>query len=305
MRYNELSTEIVNTNTHQIDICSTEDIIALINSEDKMVAFEVEKAKSKIAEAVDAIVDRLSQGGRLIYVGAGTSGRIGILDASECPPTYGTEPELVSCLMAGGKDAFFCAKENFEDNYELGRYDVHSENVCSSDVVVGISASGSAQYVIGALVAAGEKGARTISVCNVKNSKMSQACSIAIEVVTGAEAIMGSTRMKAGTAQKMVLNMLTTASMIKLGKVYKNLMVDLKASNGKLKERKVRIVMLAADVSYDTALKALEKCSQDTKSAIVSSITNSDYETAMQSLNKNNGFVRNAIDYIISRQEMI
>lgn len=295
MEYIELMTEKINDKTVNIDICPTIDIITQINEEDKKVAEAVSMVKPKIAKAVDIIAEKLANGGRLLYVGAGTSGRLGILDASECPPTYGTEPEVVQGLIAGGHSAFFIANENVEDNYQLGGEDILAKDVTDNDVVVGISASGTARYVIGALNKARELGAKTIGVSNTSASVLSKSCDIIIEVITGPEVIMGSTRMKAGTAQKMVLNMLTTASMIKIGKVYKNLMVDLKANNDKLRDRKVRIVMLATNIEMEKAVKYLDGCNQNTKEAIVSILAECDYKTAQCYLEKNNGFVRKAI----------
>ena len=265
----KLSTEHRNPNTMNIDSVSTLEIIEMINEEDKKVAMAVEKAKVNIAKAVDVIADRLSKGGRLIYVGAGTSGRLGILDASECPPTFGVDYELVQGIIAGGNEAILKAVEGAEDSKEQGKKDLQNKNLASCDVVCGIAASGRTPYVIGAMEYAKEIGAAVISVVMSENSPMSKIADIPIAVVVGPEAVMGSTRMKAGTAQKMILNMLSTGTMIKLGKVFSNLMIDVQPTNEKLKARAKRIVKLATAAEDEAIDAALEQTDFNVKQAIL------------------------------------
>ncbi|HBX49387.1 MAG TPA: N-acetylmuramic acid 6-phosphate etherase, partial [Clostridiaceae bacterium] len=238
----QLVTEERNPDTLNLDKLETVDMLKLINNEDKKVAFAVEKSLSDIAKAVDVIAENMKKGGRLFYIGAGTSGRLGIVDASECPPTFGVDAELVQGLIAGGHDAIFKSVEGAEDNDELGKKDLIDKNLKPFDVVCGIAASGRTPYVLGGMRYAKEIGCPTISVTMNPNSEMAKVADYPISVVVGPEVLMGSTRMKAGTAQKMVLNMLSTGAMVKLGKVYSNLMVDVKASNEKLVARAKRIV---------------------------------------------------------------
>ncbi len=237
-----LITEKVNQNTKNIDECSTREILELINEEDCGVPYAVKEEIPNIIKAVDILYESLKNGGKMVYMGAGTSGRLGVLDASECPPTFGTDPELVQGYIAGGDVALRTAVEGCEDNEDLGRQQIIECNIKEGDVVIGITASGSAPYVIGGMKQGKESGAKTIAVVNNKDSKLKPICDICIAPVVGPEVIIGSTRMKAGTAQKLVLNMLTTSTMIKLGKVYGNMMVDLKATNNKLNERALRII---------------------------------------------------------------
>ena len=237
-----ISTETLNKNTENIDLTDTLGIVTLINNEDLTVAIAVQKALPEIAAAVDIISTNFQNGGRLLYFGAGTSGRLGILDASECPPTFNTNPSMVQGIIAGGDVAIKTAIEGAEDSTELAEFDFKSKEIKSNDSIVCISASGNANYVVKILELARNSGCRTIAVSSNKNAKMKDFADCFIFVDTGAEAISGSTRMKAGTAQKMVLNMLTTASMIKIGKTYKNYMIDVKATNDKLKKRAIRIV---------------------------------------------------------------
>lgn len=293
-----LVTEERNPNTLNIDSVSTEEIITMINEEDKKVAFAVEKEKSHISKAVDVIADRLKNGGRLIYVGAGTSGRLGVVDASECPPTFGVDFELVQGIIAGGNTAIFKAVEGAEDSIELGKKDLISRNVTKTDVICGIAASGRTPYVIGAMKYGKEIGAAVICVTMNPNSEMAAIADIPISVVVGPEAIMGSTRMKAGTAQKMVLNMLTTGTMVKLGKVYGNLMVDVQSTNEKLVTRAKRIIMLATGVDITTAEKYLKETDYDVKLSIFMIQTNLNKEKAKKILNDNNGYIQKAIDSI-------
>lgn len=237
----ELTTELMNPATAHIDQCTTLEMVTLINAEDKKIADAVERTLPEIARAVDAIAESLSHGGRLFYIGAGTSGRLGVLDASECPPTFGVSPDMVQGLIAGGEGALIRAVEGAEDNRSLAAYDLTEKNFCAADILCGITASGRTPYVLGGIDFAKKIGALTVGVSCVENSALAKAVDIAITPVTGAEALTGSTRMKAGTATKMVLNMLTTAAMIKIGRVRGNLMVCVQATNEKLRDRLKRI----------------------------------------------------------------
>ncbi|OCG49273.1 N-acetylmuramic acid 6-phosphate etherase [Gilliamella sp. Choc5-1] len=288
-------TESRNPNSETIDNCSTLEMLQIINNEDKKVALAIEKELPNIAKAVDAISLAFSNQGRLIYIGAGTSGRLGILDASECPPTYGTSPEQVIGLIAGGKTAIFKAVENAEDNPELAITDLKNINFSSNDVLVGIAASGRTPYVIGAMQYAKSIGATVISLCCNPKAPMINIADIAITPIVGPEVVTGSSRMKAGTAQKLVLNMLTTASMIKIGKVYSNLMVDVQATNTKLIERQISIVMQATDCNRKIAIQTLNQCQKHCKTAILMILSGLNATQARQALNKNNGFIRQAL----------
>jgi N-acetylmuramic acid 6-phosphate etherase len=292
----KLQTEQTNENSANLDRMSALEIVTVINREDQSVAKAVEKALPEIARAVDVISKALAQGGRLFYVGAGTSGRLGILDASECPPTFGTDPELVQGLIAGGEAALVNALEGAEDDAAAGAQDLKKQQLSLLDVVVGISASGRTPYVAGALTYAKEVGAATVALsCNAP-AEISGLADVAIEVVTGPEVLMGSTRMKAGTAQKMVLNMLSTASMVRCGKVYRNLMIDVRPTNVKLVDRATRILTLAADVDYETAAAALKAANNRAKVALVMLKTGLSAEEAQTRLQEVNGFVRKAIE---------
>ncbi|BFK82485.1 N-acetylmuramic acid 6-phosphate etherase [Clostridium baratii] len=293
-----LTTESRNQNTLDIDKVSTIEMVRKINNEDKKVAEAVEKELPQIAEAIDGIVDRIHKGGRLIYMGAGTSGRLGILDASECPPTYGVSEELVQGLIAGGHEAIFRAKEGAEDSKELAVNDLKDKDLNSNDIVVGLAASGRTPYVIGGLEYANQIGALTISITCNKDSDVSKTSKIAISPVVGAEVITGSTRLKAGTAQKLVLNMLSTGTMIKLGKVYGNLMVDVRATNEKLVERAKRIVCEATNVSTEEATKYLEETKFDVKLAIFMILSGLNKEKAEEKLVKNKGYIAKALENI-------
>ena len=291
-----LATEQRNPASMDIDSKSTIEILKIINDEDKKVPFAVEKELPYIAEAVDILVEAFKKGGRLIYVGAGTSGRLGILDASECPPTYGTPPEMVQGLIAGGYQAIRKAVEGAEDYEENGAKDIEESNVNEKDVVCGIAASKRTPYVIGAIKKAKELGAKTLFVtCVPRETFDVPFVDVAICPYVGPEVIMGSTRMKSGTAQKLVLNMLTTASMIRLGKVYENMMIDLQMTNKKLVERSKRVVMTVTNVDYDTAEKVLKEAGGHVKTALVMILANVDVEEARKRLEKANGFVRYAI----------
>jgi N-acetylmuramic acid 6-phosphate etherase len=292
----KIATEQRNPNTMNIDRLSTLDMVKLINQEDHRVAEAVAEVTDKIAEAIDVIADRLSKGGRLIYCGAGTSGRLGILDAVECPPTYSTEPEMVQALMAGGYPAIFKAVEGAEDSKELGVQDMKNINFAAGDVLVGIAASGRTPYVLGCMEYARELGAPTVSVTCCPGSVLDNFADIGIAPCPGPEVITGSTRMKSGTAQKMVLNMLSTGTMIKLGKVYGNLMVDVKPSNEKLIRRCVTIVCNATGCDDKTATAALEACGYRPKTAIVMVLCGVGAEEAKAMLEKADGRVAKVLE---------
>lgn len=295
MNLEKLITEARNPDTMSIDNQSSLGIVELINQEDQKVAVAIQNILPEIAKVVDYIVAALQSGGRLFYLGAGTSGRIGILDASECPPTYGTDPELVQGLIAGGAQAILRAVEGAEDSDALAAEDLKSKQLSALDLVIGIAASGRTPYVIGGLRYARSMGCKTVSLTCSPDSEMSRVADHSLTVVTGPEVIMGSTRMKAGTAQKMVLNMLTTATMIKLGKVYSNLMVDVQATNLKLKERAKRIVTLATGVSHSQAEEALSATNGSVKLAIIMILAGASAEEASQLLQAGGGFVAKAL----------
>jgi len=292
---NEIITESRNELSKDIDCLSTIDILKIINDEDKKIAFAVEKQLENISKAVDGIFDRIKYGGRLVYIGAGTSGRLGILDASECPPTFGTDPELVKAIIAGGKEAFTVAIEGAEDDYGGGERDLKEIGLTAKDAVVGITARGNTPYVLGAIAYAKKIGALTIGLNNNYGSPLEELSHISITPVVGAEVIAGSTRMKAGTSQKMVLNMISTATMIKWGKVYGNLMVDVKASNNKLEKRAEIIVMEATGASQEEADKVLRETDYDCKLSIFMIISNLGKEEAKIILEENGGYLRKAL----------
>lgn len=292
-----LSTEQRNPNSLNIDLASTAEIIAIINNEDKLVPLAVEKELPWIEKAVDAIVHALKNGGRLLYFGAGTSGRLGVVDASECPPTFGTPFGLIEGYIAGGKEAMFRAQEGAEDKEENGAHDVMAAGVTSKDVVCGIAASRRTPYVVGAVKKAKELGAVTLYVTtNPRENFDIKEVDIPICPYVGPEVVMGSTRMKSGTAQKLVLNMLTTASMIRMGKVYENMMIDLQMTNKKLVERARRIVMTITGAGYDDAAKALDAANGHVKSALVMIKKGISYEEAQKLIAGADGFVRKALD---------
>lgn len=292
----KLVTEGRNPNTMNIDNLSTLEMIQMINEEDKKVALAVEEAKESIAKAVDLIAERLAEGGRLIYIGAGTSGRLGILDASECPPTYGVSHELVQGLIAGGYTAIFKAVEGAEDDRNLAEKDLAEKSLTEKDVVCGIAASGRTPYVIGGMEYAKKIGAGVICVTMNPESEMAKIADVPISVVVGPEVIMGSTRMKAGTAQKLVLNMLTTGAMIKLGKVYSNLMVDVKASNEKLYARAKRITMMATGETEEAVEKVLKETDFNVKLSILMIKSGLNKEKAESLLEEHKGYVQKAIE---------
>jgi N-acetylmuramic acid 6-phosphate etherase len=290
-----LTTEEINEKTLMIDECTTVQMLSLMNELDATVPGAVAAEIPQIAKAIDILHHVLTNGGRMFYVGAGSSGRMGVLDASECPPTFGIDPLLVQGHIAGGDGALRLAAEGFEDNAEEGIALIERCGVTDKDAVIGITASGSAQFVIASLKKAKEIGAATIGVVNNKNSKLEQVCDVCIAPVVGPEMIMGSTRLKAGTAQKLVLNMLTTCTMVKLGKTYNNLMVDFKASNIKLRDRSVRMIKFATGVDTDTAASYLETASMNCKLAIMMILTGMDASAAEQALDQCDGSLKKAI----------
>jgi len=287
-----------------IDARTTEEIVRIINSEDKRVAIAVETQIPYVSQAVELVVRTFKSGGRLLYVGAGTSGRLGVLDAVECPPTYGTDPKMVQGMIAGGEKAMFRAQEGAEDKEENGARDIDERNVGPKDVVCGIAASLRTPYVVGAVKRAKERGAKTLYVTTNPRSKLGQpefqalaeSIDIAICPEVGPEVVMGSTRMKSGTAQKLVLNMITTTAMIRLGKVYENMMIDLQMTNLKLRERAKRIVMTITGVSYDEAASFLGKADYHVKTALVMIKAGVAREEARRRLERADGFVRAAIE---------
>lgn len=282
----KLSTEENNPNSKDIELQDSLEIVRRINEEDKKVAFCVEKELGSISRLIDAILSRYEKETRIIYIGAGTSGRLGILDASECPPTYGVSFEKVQGIIAGGNEAIFKAKENAEDNPELGKQDLLNINLTENDVVIGLAASGRTPYVLGAIEYANSIGAITGSITCSKSSDLSKVSQYPIEAPVGAEIVTGSTRMKAGTAQKMILNMISTTIMIKLGKVFSGYMVDVKTSNQKLIERAKRIIMKTANCDYEKASDTLKKSGNDVKTAIVMILLDIDKNMAMEKLNQ-------------------
>lgn len=290
-----LTTEKINEKTLEIDESTTEQMLHLMNEQDALVPSAVAEEIPQIVKAVDILHHAIKNGGRMFYVGAGSSGRLGVLDASECPPTYGIDPDIVQGHIAGGDGALRTAVEGYEDNAEEGIALIERCGVTAKDAVVGITASGSAQFVIAALKKAQEIGAATIGVVNNKNSKLEPVCDVCIAPVVGPEVIMGSTRLKAGTAQKLILNMLTTCTMVKLGKTYNNLMVDLKASNIKLKDRSVRMIREATGVDEQTAISHLESAFMNCKLAIMTIKTGLNAKEAEELLARHDGSLKKAI----------
>ncbi len=298
--FNQLSsllTEQRNPETLTIDLANSYEIVKMINDEDKKVADHIEEKLPVIAGAVETIASKIKHGGRLLYFGAGTSGRLGVLDAAECPPTFGTRSEQVQGFIAGGKEAMYVAQEGAEDSIDEGRKEIQRLSVTDNDVVVGLAASGRTPYVHGVVQEAKKRGSITIFITTVSADQVDIAEDVdyMIDIPVGPEVVMGSTRMKSGTAQKMVLNMLSTGAMIRLGKVYENVMIDLQLTNKKLEERAKRIVMLLTDCSYETAEKVLKDADGHVKTAMVMILTNSTKEEARRKLNENDGFVRASI----------
>ena len=290
-----LITEQRNPNSMHVDSLSALKIVQLMNEEDKQVPLAIEKCLPQIAQAVECIVSAFQQGGRLVYIGAGTSGRLGVLDASECPPTFGVSPEMVKGIIAGGERALRHPIEGAEDSRAQAVVDLQTIEFSSKDVLVGIAASGRTPYVIGALEYAKGLGSVTVSIASNPNSAMANIVDIAIDTVVGPEVLTGSSRLKSGTAQKLVLNMLTTASMILMGKCYQNLMVDVQASNEKLKARAIRIVMQATDCDKALAEETLKQADQNAKLAIMMILSGLDRAQAEALLEKHQGKLQLAL----------
>ena len=290
-----LITEQRNPNSMDVDRLSALEIVQLMNEEDKQVPLAIEKCLPQIAQAVERIVTAFQQGGRLVYIGAGTSGRLGVLDASECPPTFGVSPEMVKGIIAGGERALRHPIEGAEDSKAQALVDLQTIQFSSKDVLVGIAASGRTPYVIGALEYAKSLGSVTVSIASNPNSAMANIVDIAIDTVVGPEVLTGSSRLKSGTAQKLVLNMLTTASMILMGKCYQNLMVDVQASNEKLKARAIHIVMQATDCDKALAEETLKQADQNAKLAIMMILSGLDRAQAEALLEKHHGKLQLAL----------
>lgn len=291
----KLVSEERNPDTMDLDTLGTLELVTKLNEQDKLVPMAVEKELPQIAKAVDVISKAFKSGGRLLYVGAGTSGRLGVLDASECPPTFGVDESMVIGIIAGGPEAIFRSQEGAEDSVELGETDLMNQQLTKEDVVVGIAASGRTPYVLGALAYANSIGAHTVALSCNPESKIAQIAHIAISPVVGPEALTGSTRLKSGTAQKLVLNMLTTASMVKMGKSYQNLMVDVQASNEKLRARARRILMQATGCGETDAADLLKKSQYQVKTAIFMQLTGESFATATERLASAAGNLRTAM----------
>ncbi|GEL77763.1 N-acetylmuramic acid 6-phosphate etherase [Tenuibacillus multivorans] len=296
-RLTKLTTEMYNSKSNHLDQMSTGEILRLMNEEDRLIPAAIEKVLPHVEKVIEAVYEAFKNDGRLFYVGAGTSGRIGLLDAVECPPTFSTSSDKVQAVLAGGPDAMMVSVEGAEDDPELGAQDLKERHLNERDVVIGIAASGRTPYVKGALSYASDVGATVVSLTSNENAEISKHADIAIEVMTGPEILTGSTRLKAATAHKMILNMISTASMVKYGKVYQNLMVDVNATNYKLRERSKQIICEATQVTYDEAEEVLEETNYEVKPAIVMILANVDYNAAKRLLDQTNGFVRDAINY--------
>lgn len=300
MKLEKLTTEQRNPNTMALDQMSVGEMLATMNAEDQGVAKAISEVLADIEEAVDKIITSFNQGGRLIYIGAGTSGRLGILDATECVPTFGVSPDMVIGLIAGGQAAMFSAAEGAEDTGNFAETDLAQIELQAQDTVVGLAASGRTPYVISGLAYAQAIGASTVAVSCNKEAEISQYADVAIEVETGPEVLTGSTRLKAGTAQKLILNMLSTCAMVGIGKVYQNLMVDVQATNQKLENRAQRIIMEAADCSFEQAEQAFQAAGRQVKVAIVMVLTGLDKTSAEAQIAHANGFI-NEIDYPLNK----
>ncbi|TFG75561.1 MAG: N-acetylmuramic acid 6-phosphate etherase [Thermodesulfobacteriales bacterium] len=288
-----LLTEKINPRTVHLDKCSPLEVVELILEEDRAIVQAIEKEKHNIAKAVELVVGRLKIGGRLFFIGAGTSGRLGVIEAAECPPTFGTDPELIQGFIAGGREAIWQSIEGAEDSTTEAQEFLQDANLCKEDVVVGIAASASTPFVEGGLQYADQTGSGTVLVtCNTVESKIAN---VTIELLVGPEVVVGSTRMKAGTVTKMVLNMMTTASMVQLGKTYGNLMVDVQPKSAKLRDRAKRIVMHIAEVSEEKANELLQESDWDVKASIVMEKNKLSLEDAKELLEKHNGFLREAL----------
>ena len=293
-----MGTEDYNELTSNFDLLSTIEMVKLMNQEDKKVPLAIEKVLPDIARAIDIIVECFKKGGRLFYVGAGTSGRLGILDSAECPPTFGVDPEMVQAIIAGGERAITSAVEYAEDDVKQGREEIERRSISDNDAVVGITASGTTPFVLSALEEAHKRGARTILLTNNYNSPAKDFVDIAIEIDTGPEVIAGSTRLKAGTSQKMVLNMFSTISMVKLGKVYGNIMVDVRPTNQKLINRAIRIITKITGATEELALGRLKACNMNVKEAIISIVGNLGPEESRRLLEESDGYLRVALEKI-------
>lgn len=293
----KLLTEQQNPESSEIDLADSRTIVDIINREDRKVADCVESRLPVIADAIDAIVRNMKQGGRLLYFGAGTSGRLGVLDAAECPPTFGTKPETVQGFIAGGEKAMFVAQEGAEDSEAAGREELERLKVSRLDIITGIAASGRTPYVHGVIKEAREIGCPTIFITTVSKDQVEITADYMIDVPVGPEVIMGSTRMKSATAQKMILNMLSTGAMIRLGKIYRNVMVDLQLTNKKLEERARRIVMMLANKSYSEASDMLEKADYHVKTALLMALADMSRDEARQKLALHDGFIRKALEH--------
>ncbi|WP_208427661.1 MULTISPECIES: N-acetylmuramic acid 6-phosphate etherase [Salinibacter] len=293
----DLATEQQNPHSTHIDTASVEEILRVINTEDHKVPIAVRRELPHVVEAVEVVVEAFKNDGRLFYVGAGTSGRLGVVDASECPPTFGTDPEMVQGIIAGGKEAVFRSQEGAEDVPERGAQALKSQGVTENDVVCGIASSGRTPFVVGAVEHARDTiGCPTLFVTTIPRKDLDVNPDVAICPVVGPEVVMGSTRMKSGTAQKLVLNMITTAAMVRLGKVYENMMVDLRRTSEKLVERGIRTVMMVTGVDYDEADAVLDRCDGHVKTAIVMILAGVGVDEARRRLEATDGFVRPAIE---------
>ena len=291
-------TESDNENTREIDRVSTLDAVRLINNEDKLVSQAVERVLPEIAQTIDSTVERLENGGSLFYIGTGTSGRLGVLDASEIPPTFGVSYDLVQGVIAGGYDALYKATESSEDNREAGAVDLKHRGLKDKDAVIGLAASGRTPYTIGALEYARGLGCFTACITCVPDSEITRAADVAIVPVVGPEAITGSTRMKAGTAQKMVLNMISTVAMIRLGYVKGNRMTNVRPSNEKLRERSLRILMAESGLDDPTAADLLQAAGGDLRAALVMHITGVDRDNAVRALAESDFVVDKAVSLL-------
>lgn len=295
LNLNGFTTESRNPDTMNLDEMSALEIVQAMNTEDKKVPEAIEAILPEIAAVVDKVVDTFEKGGRLVYVGAGTSGRLGVLDASECPPTYGVKPEMVVGLIAGGDTALRNPVEGAEDSRELGKQDLEKIGFSNRDVLVGIAASGRTPYVLGAIDYAKSLGAFTAAIACNKNSAIGNEADIALEVIVGPEVLTGSSRLKAGTAQKLILNMITTASMVRIGKAYQNLMIDVQQSNEKLQRRAENIVMESTGVEREEAREYLDKADNSCKLAVTMILTGKDADECKSLLEKAKGHVRMAV----------
>ena len=295
LNLNNMSTETRNALTQNLDTMSSLEIVTIMNKEDQKVALSITPHLPEIAKAVDFASSSLEKGGRIFYMGAGTSGRLGVCDAAECPPTFSASPEQFIGLIAGGPSAFLKAVEGAEDSFDLGKEDLIKHKVNNKDTIIGLAASGRTPYVIGGLKYGKEIGCKTVSIsCNL-NSEIGKIADVKIEVIVGPEVLTGSTRLKAGTAQKMILNMISTGAMVKYGKVYGNLMVDLMQNNKKLKVRAENIVMEVTGVERDQARKFIDMAKGSVKVAIVMILANVSYDEALKRLEDGKGFVRKAL----------